>query len=401
MLKGLKVIEYGQFVSAPFCTKLMADMGAEVIKIEPPGKGDAARDYGPFPGDEPHRERSGLFLFLNQNKLGITLDVEKSEGRKILFNLLKESDVFVMNYPRKNISELGLDYSVPTPINPSLIYCSISPFGWEGPYRDLPGSNIHCCALSGAGWSIGSPDREPLEIPMHQGDYQAGINGASAIMVALLHRHRKGRGQQIDISASDVMATYAGTNAILYLFYGLKWYRAGRRAYGSGGPYPYGIFPCKDGYVCLIARTPQDWDLLIKAVGNPEWSNHPRYRDQIAMGREYPDEVDSLLIPILKRYTQAELFEMARKWGFPMAPVRTVADTLKEPHLAGRNLFGSVEHQATGRLTFLRPPYQYSNYDPKPVSPAPLFGEHNDLVYGERLGFSREKIQKLREDRII
>ena len=399
MLKGLKVLEFGQFISAAFCTKMLADLGAEVIKVEPPEKGDCSRYYGPFPGDEAHPERSGLFLFLNHNKLGITLDVEQRQGREALLRLIRGSDILVENYPLPKMSNLDLDYATTSKINPSLIHCAITPFGWKGPYRDLPGSSIHCCALSGASWAIGSPDREPLEIPLHQSDYQAGINAAAAIMVALRYRQLKGTGQHIDISASDVMATYVGTNAILYIFYGLQWYRAGRRAYGSGGPYPYGVFPCKDGHVCLIARTPQDWDRLLKALGSPEWSKNPRYWDQIRMGREYPDEVDALLIPILRKYTQAKLFQMAQEWGFPLAPVRNMAQALKEPQLAERNLFGRVDHQEAGRLIFLRPPYQFSDYRPELPRPAPLLGEHNDLIQRSRLGFSQEKIPELKVDR--
>ena len=401
MLSDLRVIEYGEFVSAPYCSRLFADLGAKVIKVEPPDNGDLARSYGPFPGDVPHINKSGLFIFLNIGKQSVTLNLKDPEGGKIFRKLLEGADIFITNTLPKVIEQWQLDYLSLAKTHPKLIYCAITPFGWEGPYRNYKGFNLHCAALSGASWAIGSPGREPLQIPLHQCDFQGGINGAAAIMVAIMARKKFGYGQFIDISISDVMATYAGTNAILYLFYGLQWQRDGRRAWGSGGPYPYGLFPCKDGFVCLIARTNRDWNRLLDAFGRPDWADRPRYQDQFAMGREYPDEVDALLIPILKRYTKMELFQLAREYGFPLAPVRWIHESLDEPQLKERAFFESIQIPDIGTLYLPKLPFQFSNKKFESLRPAPLLGESNQNVLMGELGLTKEYMSVLEKQEVI
>ncbi len=401
MLSNLKIVEYGEFISAPYCSRLFADLGAKVIKVESPENGDRSRSYGPFPNDLPDIEKSGLFIYLNTGKQSITLNLKKSEARNILKNLLYSADVFVTNAPPTVMEGWQLDYPSLAETHPKLIYCGITPFGWEGPYKNYRGFNLQCSALSGASWAIGSPGREPLQIPLHQCDFQGGINGAAAIMVAFVASKKLGCGQFVDISISDVMASYVGSNAMLYLFYGLKWQRDGRRAWGSGGPYPYGIFPCKDGFVCIIARTSRDWNRFLDAMGRPGWSDNPRYQDQFAMGQNYPDEVDALLIPILARYTKNELFELARQYGFPLAPVRDIHESLNEPQLRERAFFESIEIPDLGRLDLPRVPFQFSNRKGQPLRPAPRLGEHNESVLMEGIGASKEDIEDLRKQRII
>ncbi len=401
MLSDLRVIEYGEFVSAPYCSRLFADLGAKVIKVEPPDRGDMARSYGPFPGDMPHLEKSGLFIFLNTGKQSVTLNLNSSEGRKIFEKLLDEADIFITNALPNVMEQWQLDYFSLVKTHHKLIYCAITPFGSEGPYRDYRGFNLHCAALSGASWAIGSPMKEPLQIPLSQCDFQGGINGAAAIMLAIMARKKSGQGQFLDISMSDVMATYVGTNAILYLFYGLKWERDGRRAWGSGGPYPYGLFPCKDGLVCLIARTNRDWNRLLDAIGRPDWANNPRYQDQFAMGREYPDEVDALLLPILKRYTKNELFQMAREYGFPLAPVRWVHESLDEPQLRERAFFEPIQIPEIGTLYLPRLPFRFSNKKFQSIQPAPLLGEHNETVLMDEFGLRKEDMRELKKQGVI
>ena len=179
IFEGLKVVEYGNLVSAPYCTKLLAGLGAEVIKVEMPGVGDEARKHGPFPNDTPHTERSGLFLSLNSNKLGITLNLDTQAGRNILKKLLEDADVFVENNAPKHMEELGLDYASLEKINPRLIMASITPFGQSGPYRDYKAYDINCAAAGGVSIGIGYPDREPLALPLSQGDYQAARSAGS------------------------------------------------------------------------------------------------------------------------------------------------------------------------------------------------------------------------------
>jgi crotonobetainyl-CoA:carnitine CoA-transferase CaiB-like acyl-CoA transferase len=394
VLSNLRIVEVGDFISAPFCTKMFADLGAEVIKIEEPRIGDSSRRYGPFFDDRPDKEASGLFLCLNTNKIGLTLNLSTSQGREIMDKLLKEADIFVTNISLDLRKKWELGYNDLISNHPSLIYCSITPYGTEGPYKNYKGFDLQCCALSGSSWAIGYPEREPLQMPLSQCDYQAGINGAAASMAALIGKKKSDRGQYIDISASDVMASYVGSNAILYIFYGLQWRRAGRRAYGSGGFYPYGIFQCKDGYVCIICRTKKDWNNFIEAIGHPDWADNPRYQNPPYMGREYPDEVDSLLEPILIKLTKEDLFKLARKWQFPLAPVRNIQEAIKEPQLSFRKFFSKVDHPNAGTFFLPTPPYHFSDRNRIPIRHAPLLGEHNNMIYEDRLAFSTKKLNE-------
>ena len=224
---GLKVVEWGNLVSAPYCAKLFADLGAEVMKIERPDIGDEARQHGPFPEDIPNQEKSGLFLSLNTNKLGITLNLESEKGKDILKRLLKDADVFVENNPPQLMVELGFDYNSLSGINPRLIMASITPFGQTGPYRDYKAYELNCSAAGGVLVGVGYPDREPLKLPLSQGSYQAGASAATAIMIALLARDKINEGQYIDISEAEVWAESSCRSLCSYFLVSRNnWYKA-------------------------------------------------------------------------------------------------------------------------------------------------------------------------------
>jgi len=400
-LSGLKVVEYGSFVSASYCTKLMADMGAEVIKIEEPGKGDESRDYGPFPDDVPHPERSGLFLYLNTDKLGITLNVRTATGKAILEELLKAADVFVENNPPRLINEVGLDYVKLKELNPRLIVTSLTPFGQTGPYRDYKAYAINCCAFGGVSQSIGHYWREPLTAPLSQGHYQAAVSGAGATMVALLARDVTGRGQHIDISEADVWATYhVGFGITIYAF-GVK--DNLRKGYIVGGwTYPARrVIPCKDGYMALCAPQLKQWIKFLELMGNPEWTKNPRYRDRHAMEDDYPEEVDALLAPWFLERTKKELFELFEKNAVPFAPLYNMADEVSDQHLSERKFFATLDRAEAGVLKYPGAPYKFSKTPWSLERPAPLLGEHNEEIYCGRLGYSKEDLVALRRAGVI
>jgi len=400
-LSGLKVVEYGSFVSAAFCTKLMADLGAEVIKIEEPKKGDESRDYGPFPDDVPHPERSGLFLYLNTNKLGITLNAKTTTGMSILEKLLREADVFVENHPPRAMSEIGLDYVKLRKLSSRLIVTSLTPFGQTGSYRDYKAYPINCCAMGGVSQSIGHYWREPLMMPLSHGDYQAAVSGALGTMVALLGRDVTGRGQQVDISETDVWATYhVGFGITIYAF-GVK--DNLRKGYiGGGWTYPARrVIPCKDGYMALCAPQLKQWVKFVELMGNPEWIQDPRYRDRHAMEDDYPEEVDALLAPWFLERTKKELFELFEKNAVPFAPLYNMADEVNDVHLKERRFFDTIDRDETGNLKYPGAPYKFSKTPWSLVLPAPLLGEHNEEIYCRRLGYSREDLVALRRAGVI
>lgn len=399
-LAGLKVVEWGNFVSAPYCAKLMADYGAEVIKIEEPLVGDEARHHGPFLHDIPHPERSGLFLYLNTNKLGITLNVKSATGKEIFKRLVKDADILVENNPPKVVEELGLDYATLSKINPRLVMTSITAYGQTGPYRDYKAYDLNCSAAGGLSCGIGHPGRAPLVLPLSQCDCQGALGGACASLLAIVARDVTGRGQHADVSEAEVAATLqVGTYVPQYIFYGVVGVRTGHR--GGLGRYPTGILPCKDGYVCITAPRVDQWIRFTELMGSPEWTKNPRYRDRRAMQEEYPDEADALLAPWLMSHTKADIFDSGQAMRIPLTPVNTIAEVVNDSQLNTRGFFVEFDRAEVGTLKYPGAPYKMSKTPWQIQRPAPLLGEHNEEIYCGRLGYTREELARLRRAGVI
>lgn len=384
-LANLRVLEWSAGpIAAAYCTKLLAEFGARVVKVEPPG-GDAARAHGPFPGDVADPERSGLFAYLNAGKRSVVLDPATGPGRDGLRRLLADADVLATDVPLATRRALGMDAAALRAAHPGLVAVSMSVFGDDGPNAEAPAQAIDACAVSGTAWVIGEPGRPPLAIPLLQADWQAGAHAAAATLMALLARRRDpdpasaARGETIDVSSADVLAAAAGTNGVIYLAHGLRrWVRAGRRAFASGGPYPYVILPCKDGAVCLIGRARQEWTRLVQAMGSPPWTAEARYQDLQAMGRDYPEEVDALVVPWLMRHTRAELLALGERHGFPVGPLRTAREVLATPQFAHRGFFREVPMPDGSTLTVPGVPWP----SPGALGPPPRLGEHGAELLG-------------------
>lgn len=399
-LEGIKVIEYASFISGPYATKLMADLGAEVIKIEVPGEGDSSRNYGPFSDDTPSLERSGLFLWLNANKLGVTLNLQKATGKAIFEELIKSADVLIENNPPKVVKELGINYEHLRKVNPRLIMTSITPFGQTGPYKDYKAYEINCCAAGGASIGTGEPGREPITPPLFLSSFQAGANAVIATLYGLLMRESMGRGQHIDISEAEVLATlYTGRYMVLFMFIGITGLRKGRHA--GYFLYPIATLPCKDGYMCLMAPQVEQWIRFTEIMGSPEWTKTPRFRDRRAMVEQYPEEADALLLPWLKSRTKEEIFALCRQHHIPFAPVRTIDEVVNDPHLKARNFFLGMNHPEAGWLKYPGFPYKLSKTPCAIERPAPRLGEHNEAIFCGRLGYSKEKLVRLQQTGII
>ncbi|MFH1484616.1 MAG: CoA transferase [Chloroflexota bacterium] len=398
-LAGLKVLEYGEGVSAPFCGKLMADLGAEVIKIEKPLVGDESRQHGPFPKDVPHPERSGLFIYLNTSKLGITLDTEVATGRKLFKELARGADVLIENSPPKAMKKLGLDYKALKAINPKLVMTSLTPFGHTGPCSSWKGYGINSAALGAMCAATGSPGREPLALPLDQSGFQAAIGGAIATMLAVLARETMGRGQHVDVGEADMWATFHCGLAILpYIHEGRIRRRSGHRVLHQG--YPDTTLQCKDGYITLDAPQGRQFKNMIEMMGNPEWSQHPMWKDRLSVTNEHSDEADAMLAPWLMEHTKQEIFDLSRKHRVPTGPIKTIEEIMNEEHLKVRNFWAELKRTEVGKLTYPGAPYHFSK-TPWRISPAPLLGEHNEEVYCDRLGYSREELVELRRAGVI
>ena len=398
LLAGLKVLELGRFISAPYSGKLLADMGAEVMKIEPPATGDPARQYGPFLNDDPHRERSGLFLYLNANKQGITLNLATPTGQSILRELVARSDALVHNLPVQDMGRMGLDYEGLSRVNPGLVMASITPFGLTGPYRNWKAYDINLAAAGGISTGLGEEGREPLTFGTPQVGYFAGMAAASSIVMALLARDNIGSGQHIDIAEVETMAgVYNGPEALMAVY---QWRMARRTGHHAlDFPYPNCILHCRDGYIFVGAPEGRQWRQLLEVMGSPEWSKDPRFRNRTEMNNRYADELDVYLESWLMNYTKAELLDIALKHRIPLAPVQDYGDVRRDPGLA--DLFVNIDRADTGPVAYPGPPYRLSDAESMPPAPAPYLGQHNEEVYCRALGYTRQQLAKLYQTGIM
>ena len=398
-LAGVKVVEYGRNISAPFCARTLADLGAEVIKVEPP-QGDPARLHGPFPSDQPHLEKSGLFLFLNASKLGVTLDVTRPQGRDLLRGLLRHADVFVENHPSSKMDGLRLDFGSLKADNPRLLVTSITPFGRTGPYRSYKAHDINVSAAGGMSYGTGFPDREPLTTPLQQSSYFAGFAGALATAIALLARELTGRGQLIDISEAQASAVLLnGYHLPTYIYKGIPGRRWGNRM--SLGLFPNCVLPAKDGYICIDTPQLAQYQRFLALLGEQPWSENPRYRNRRAMTEEYPEESEALIAPWFKERTKAQIFDLSRRNRIPCVPVKTMGESIDEPHLQERGYWQEVTHPEGGPLKYPGAPYRFSRSPWRLSRPAPLLGQHNRDVFCERLGLTEEELRRLEEEGVI
>ena len=412
LLDGLRVLEIGEFISAPYCGKLLADMGADVVKIERAGTGDWARDYGPFPEARQahhdrsyHRERSGLFLYLNADKRGVTLNLDTPTGREILASLVSRSDALVHNLHPTEMDRVGLDYEGMRAHSGGLIMASITPFGLTGPYRDWKAYDINLAAGGGISEGLGSPDREPLTFGTPEVGYFAGAAAASSIVMALLAKEDGGPGQHIDIAEIETMAgLYNGPEALMAVYQWRVTRRTGHHALDF--PYPNCILRCRDGYIFVGSPEGRQWRRLLELMGTPEWSQEPRFRNRTVMNNEYADEVDGYVEEWLLQHTKAELLEMALEHRVPLAPVRGFDEVRHDPSLA--TLFREVERSDTGPVAMPGPPYELSAPGPHPAGPAPhpervegsprpapTLGQHNSEIYAGELGYTPEDVVQL------
>jgi crotonobetainyl-CoA:carnitine CoA-transferase CaiB-like acyl-CoA transferase len=402
-LDGVKVIELSQYISGPYCGMLLAGLGAHVTKIEEPGIGDISRRCGPFPGDIPHTDRSGLFLHLNRNKRGITLDTRKTTGREILLELLKDADVLIEDMPPKSAGNLKLDFRRLREINRKLIVVSITPFGQTGPYKDYKAYSINASAIGGMSPIVGEPQREPLTPPFSLGHFQTGIIAGNAIMSALMAQKKDGKGQHIDISEAESWAIFHTGNVVsAFIYSGRKRNRTGHRTFA---PYPYTLLPCKDGYISMIALRGSEWKRFLEIVGDgkvPEWySSDDRFKDRLKAGLEYSDVLDSLLSPWLMSHSRQEIFDRCREKHVPFTPVRNMDEVVNCEHLNTRDYFEEIRCSGDDRFKCPGAPVRFSGSLWDLNKTAPSLSEHSHEVFCERLGYSREQLVQLRRMNII
>jgi len=394
-LAGIRVLELAQFVAGPYCTKLMADLGAEVIKIEEPKRGDEARRRGPFLKDIPHPERSSLFLYLNTNKLSVTLDIKSPAGKKIFQDLVKEADILVEDNPPKLMEKLGFTYEELKDINPRLIMASITPFGQTGPYRDYKAYPLNTFHSGGEGYmtpaSSPSLDREPVKVGKYFGEYTAGVVTAGAALCALFGRELTGFGQHIDISKQEALAFMVSFDLHTYANYGVLTTRTTKL-------YPYGgIYQCKDGYFIFEPMSNEQWSYFYQALMYPEVDERLKDPNYIM---EHRKELAEWRRERLMQLTKEEIFSAPPVKHCILSPFYKLDEVIDSPQIKERGFFVEFDHPEAGKLGYPSAPYQLSETPWAVERPAPILGQHNEEIY-QRLGYSKQDLSQLREAGVI
>lgn len=376
-LGRVRIVECGEGVSAAYGAKMIADLGAEVVKVEPPG-GDLTRRHGPFPGDRPDPEKSGLFIYLNTNKRGAVADLLSAEGRDLLGRLLAEADILIHNVPPSERARSGLDRKELCAKYPGLIVTSISMFGDYGPRAHWRGYEL--TASNAGGWAFLSPGASPHpELPPlkpfgAQCDYHAGAYAALTSLAAYRHKLATGKGRAIDVSEQEAIAAMLEMNLMHWTYAGRETSRLGSRALG-----PWFISDCADGKIFVLAVGEDQWERLVELMGNPDWAKEEIFKDRISRAQNM-DALKALMNEWLSTWKVQDLYRAAQERRVPFAPINTMRQTYESEHLRTRKFFVPFEQPGVGRMTLPGRPSQYGKIQWRLRRPAPRLGEHTGEV---------------------
>ncbi|TMC14760.1 MAG: CoA transferase [Chloroflexi bacterium] len=391
-LKGLRVLDLTRVLVGPYATMQLADLGAEVIKVERPGDGDETRHVAPLQDGESH-----YFLAVNRNKLGLAVDMKRPEGKQILVDLARRSDVFIENFRPGVAQRLGLDYESLSKENPRLIYCSISAFGQTGPYASRSALDIAIQAMSGVMSITGEPGGPPTRLGLPMADLCGGLFAVIGVLSAVYERERTGRGQFVDFSMLDGMV-----GLLMYMATRVFMTAEDSPKIGTGhhGIVPYGAFPASDGYLVIANIGEAFWPKICAAIGRPELAADPRY-DTNLKRVDRRQEVDALLAEAMSGKTVAEWDEVFERHDVPHAPILEISEVLRHPQVLARGMVGEFEHPTLGRFPALGRAIRFPDHEGEPLRPPPRLGEHNESVLRDLLGYTPEQIAKLRGDGVI
>ena len=397
-LQGLRVLEASTGVSGPFCGKLLAEYGADVIKVEPPETGDPTRLEGPLHDQTPHMGRGSLFLHLNTTKKGVTLDLNSAQGRDLFRRLTEQTHVVIESGRPGLMESRGLGYHALKQMSPGLVMTSITPFGQTGPHKDYEFTELTIFAAGGAMYRQGVPDREPLRYAGEMAQYSAGACAAAATMAASLSLWLGAGGQWIDISIQECMAGHP--------------HQIGRRALfaysgeldgrflphsplsAQSEPYGSGTFRCRDGYVSFLLVGPRMWPGFARMIGRPGLVEDPRFRTSRDREQHHP-ELLALFQEWLDQHTRKEVFKAAQEARLPGAPVLAIDEVLRDEHLLDREYFVETDDPELGSLPYTGPPFRLSDTPAEGFRPAPRLGEHNEEILGQILGIGGDEIAEL------
>lgn len=389
-LHAIRVLDLTRVLSGPFCAMILADLGAEVIKIEEGGKGDPSRAVDPFANGVSHMD-----LAINHNKKSVVLDARTAAGRQAILDLARHCDVVLENFRPDVMDRLGLSDDALHEANPRLIRCSISGFGRGNPMSGKPSFDIIAQALSGAMSMNGEVGGAPLRMGLSMGDLGAGMWAAIGVLAALQQRHVDGQGTGIDVSMLDCLIALQGQAAAHWFVSGES---PGRTGNNSTRVVPYGMFPVKDGHIILALHIGSFWRKFCEAVGHAEWIPDARFANATAR-RHNREVLESTMGEVLRTKTAAEWAAILDRFDIPNAAVLEMGEALAQPVVQERGLVRSFQHPTAGTVKVVGTPLKYSRgFEDEAVRPAPLLGQHTDEVLVGLLGYDAEQLQALRRE---
>ncbi|QNK39631.1 CaiB/BaiF CoA transferase family protein [Caproicibacter fermentans] len=392
LLDGVKVLDLTRVLAGPYCGMMLADMGAEVIKIELPGRGDDARRNAPIVNGE-----SAYFMNLNRNKRGMTLNLKSEEGKRIFRQLVKQSDIVLENYRPGVMEKLGLGYEELRKINSAIIYGAVSGFGHYGPYSKRPGYDILGQAMSGLMSTTGWPDSAPTRTGTAISDVMGGISCCVGVLAAYVNRLKTGEGEKVDVSLVDSMVSSLEIINMIYLCTGRVPTRIGNRYEAI---YPYDSFTAKDGMVIIACGNDKLYSILKTVLQIPELED-PMFETNVDRVKNH-----ALLKEIIEKWTCErnidDVVEELLAAGVPSAPINTIDRVVKDPHIAvAREMFVDLEHPVAGKMKVTGNQLKFTNRKVKIDRPAPVLGQHTEEILAEKLGIDHEGYEKLVKESVL
>ena len=390
-LAGVTVLDFGQVYQGPYASLLMAQAGADVIKIEPP-QGEPLRRRAP-----PGKSTTFPIAMLNSNKRAITLNLKHERGRALLFRMAEKGDVLLENFAPGVMDRLGVGWSVLREINPRLIYASGSGYGLSGPDRDNLAMDLTIQAVSGLIAATGFADGPPVKAGPAVVDFLSGIHLYAAVVTALFERAQTGKGRLVEVAMQE--AAYATLTSSLEAYW-----QSGkvppRTGNASHGRVPINVYPTNDGYIAMNLAVEEHWHSLLKAMGREDLRDDPRFNSPAAR-LAHRGETDALIAAWTQTLGKMEIFAAAKRHRIPLAPVRDVNEVMHDPGMHERGFLAEIEHDEIGRVTVPTSPLRFHGADPVPLVPSPKLGQHNAEIYGGWLGLSQDEIAALKSDAVI
>ena len=391
-LEGMRVIDLTQVLAGPYCTMVLGDMGADVIKVEKAAGGDDTRKMGPYINEESY-----MYMMVNRNKRGMCLDLKAPEGLAVFKELIKTADVLIENYRPGVTAKLGIDYETLKAVNPGLIYCSISGYGQTGPYSQKGGYDIMAQGLGGFMDMTGEKDGKPVKVGIAINDIAAAQTAIQSIMASYIHRLKTGEGQYIDVSLVDSGLAWTVWEAAAYFGKGEVASRNGTAHRVSA---PYQGFETKDGSILIGAGNQKLWEkFCFEVVGKQEWLEDPRFETN-SKRSDHAGELETEIEEVLAGNTSEYWLSLLDRSGIPSGPIYSYDQTLADPHINAREMIQQYEHPIAGTVQTLGFPAKFSETPGQIKKPAPTLGQHNEEILQE-LGFSTDAIGGLKERKVF